>query len=122
MAVPSPLGFLLSAEPPPRRVGAIVALVAGALSTLIVYPLAHVAPVVSLSVVYLPVVLVVSAVWGAPLGIPTAVLSAAALNFFISHRSDTSRCVIQGTGSRSPRSWWSQSWRAPSPRSHARAP
>ena len=82
MAVPSPFGFLLSAEPPSRRVGAIVALVAVALSTLIVYPLAHVAPVVSLSVVYLPVVLVVSAAWGASLGIPTAVLSAAALNFF----------------------------------------
>ena len=80
--VPSPLGFLLASEPPPRRVGVIAALVAVALATLIVYPLAHVAPVVSLSVVYLPVVLVVSVAWGAWLGIATAVLSAAALNFF----------------------------------------
>jgi two-component system sensor histidine kinase KdpD len=82
MAVPSPFGFLLSSEPPSRRVGAIVALIAVALSTLIVYPLAHVAPVVSLSVVYVPAVLVVSVAWGAGLGLATAVLSAAALNFF----------------------------------------
>jgi two-component system sensor histidine kinase KdpD len=82
MAVPSPFEFLLSSEPPPRRVGAIVALFAVALSTLLVYPLAHVAPVVSLSVVYLPAVLVVSVVWGGWLGVATAVLSAAAFNFF----------------------------------------
>ena len=35
----SPFGFLLASEPPPRRVGALVALVAVALCTLIVYPL-----------------------------------------------------------------------------------
>ncbi len=80
--MPSPLGFLLASEPPPRRVGALVALLAVALTTLIVYPLAHVAPVVSLSVVYLPAVLVVSLAWGAWLGMATAVLSAAAFNFF----------------------------------------
>ncbi|MGO9321479.1 MAG: DUF4118 domain-containing protein [Solirubrobacteraceae bacterium] len=78
----SPFGFLLASEPPPRRVGAIVALIAVALCTLIVYPLAHVAPVVSLSVVYLPAVLVVSVTWGAWLGVATAVVSAAAFNFF----------------------------------------
>jgi two-component system sensor histidine kinase KdpD len=80
--VSSPFGFLLASEPPPRRVGAIAALVAVALCTLIVYPLAHVAPVVSLSVVYLPAVLVVSVTWGAWLGVATAVISAAAFNFF----------------------------------------
>ena len=37
---------------------------------------------VSLSVVYLPAVLLVSAYWGLPLGIATSVLSAAAFNFF----------------------------------------
>jgi two-component system sensor histidine kinase KdpD len=63
-------------------VGAIAALLAVALCTLIVYPLAHVAPVVSLSVVYLPAVLVVSVTWGAWLGVATAVISAAAFNFF----------------------------------------
>ncbi len=78
----SPLGFLLTPEPPPRRVGALVALLGIALATLIVYPLAHVAPVVSLSVVYLPAVLIVSVTWGAWLGVVTAVLSAAAFNLF----------------------------------------
>jgi len=57
-------------------------LVAVALCTLIVYPLAHVAPVESLSVVYLPAVLVVSVTWGGWLGVATAVISAAAFNFF----------------------------------------
>ncbi len=77
-----PFGFLLGLQPPSRRVGAIVALAAVALCTLIVYPLKHVAPVVSLSVVYLPAVLVVSITWGAWLGLATAVVSALAFNFF----------------------------------------
>jgi len=80
--VSSPFGFLLSSEPPSRRVGVIVALASVALCTLIVYPLKEVAPVVSLSVVYLPAVLVVSITWGAWLGFATAVVSAAAFNFF----------------------------------------
>ncbi|HXM87240.1 MAG TPA: DUF4118 domain-containing protein, partial [Solirubrobacteraceae bacterium] len=78
----SPFGFLLSPDPPPRRVGVLVALLVVALCTLIVYPLKHVAPVVSLSVVYLPAVLIISVTWGGWLGVATAVLSAAALNFF----------------------------------------
>lgn len=78
----SPFGYLLGFEPPPRRVGAIVALVAVALCTLVVYPLKHVAPVVSLGVVYLPAVLIVSASWGGWMGAATGVLSALALNFF----------------------------------------
>ena len=78
----SPLGFLLESDPPSRRVGVIAAVLSVALCTLIVYPLKHVAPVVSLSVVYLPAVLVVSVTWGGWLGVATAVLSAAALNFF----------------------------------------
>jgi two-component system sensor histidine kinase KdpD len=80
--VSSPFGFLLSAEPPSRRTGAIVAVGAVALCTLIIYPLAQIAPVVSLGVVYLLAVLVVSVIWGAWLGFATAVLSAAAFNFF----------------------------------------
>jgi two-component system sensor histidine kinase KdpD len=95
MTVPFPFGFLLASEPPPRRVGAIVAAVAVALSTLIVYPLAHVAPVVSLGVVYLPAVLVVSVAWGAWLGIATAVLSAAAFNFF--HLPPVGRFTLQNS-------------------------
>jgi len=82
LAVSSPLGSLLASQQPPRRAGAFTALVAVASCTAIVYPLGHIAPVVSLSVVYLPAVLVVSLTWGAGLGIATAVLSAAAFNFF----------------------------------------
>jgi two-component system, OmpR family, sensor histidine kinase KdpD len=78
----APFGFLLSPDPPPRRVGVLVAVLVVALCTLLVYPLKHVAPVVSLSVVYLPAVLIVSVTWGGWLGVITAVLSAAALNFF----------------------------------------
>jgi two-component system, OmpR family, sensor histidine kinase KdpD len=77
-----PFGFLLARDPPPRRVGALVALGAVALCTLIIYPLKDVAPVVSLGVVYLPAVLVVSVTWGAWLGVGTAVVSAGAFNFF----------------------------------------
>jgi two-component system, OmpR family, sensor histidine kinase KdpD len=78
----SPLGFLLASDPPSRRVGVVVALAEVALCTLIIYPLKHVAPVVSLSVVYLPAVLVVSITWGAWLGVGTAVISALAFNYF----------------------------------------
>jgi two-component system sensor histidine kinase KdpD len=78
----SPFGLLLSPNPPSRRTGLLVAVVAVGLSTLIVYPLGHVAPVGSLSVVYLPAVLLVSITWGMWLGYATAVLSALAFNFF----------------------------------------
>jgi two-component system, OmpR family, sensor histidine kinase KdpD len=77
-----PFGFLLAPAPPSRRAGLLVAAVSVGLCTLIVYPLKHVAPAVSLSVVYLPAVLVVSIIWGGWLGVGTAVLSAAAFNFF----------------------------------------
>src|SRR5436305_196497 len=78
----SPLGFLLAPDPPPRRAGVVAAALSVTLCTLLIYPLKHVAPVVPLSVVYLPAVLVVSIVWGGWLGVATAVLSAAAFNFF----------------------------------------
>jgi two-component system sensor histidine kinase KdpD len=77
-----PFGFLLASEPPPKRVGVLVAIAAVAVCTLLIYPLKQIAPVVSLGVVYLLAVLVVSAVWGAWLGILTAVLSAGAFEFF----------------------------------------
>jgi two-component system, OmpR family, sensor histidine kinase KdpD len=77
-----PFGFLLATEPPPRRTGVLVAVVAVALCTVLVYPLKQIAPVVSLGVVYLLAVLVLSTIWGAWLGVFTAVLSAAAFNFF----------------------------------------
>src|SRR6202045_3554061 len=81
-AVSPPFGFLLAPEPPSRRVGILVAVGAVALCTLIVYPLKHVAPVVSLSVVYIPAVLAVSITWGVWFGVATGLLSAAAFNFF----------------------------------------
>ncbi|HVR06018.1 MAG TPA: DUF4118 domain-containing protein, partial [Solirubrobacteraceae bacterium] len=76
------LGFLLASTPPSRRAGVLTSIAAVALCTLIVYPLKQIAPVVSLAVVYLLAVLVVSLTWGAWLGAFTALLSAAAFNFF----------------------------------------
>src|SRR6478609_7601401 len=63
IAMSSPFGFLLSPDPPSRRAGVVVAAVLVALCTLLVYPLKHIAPAASLSVVYLPAVLVVSTIW-----------------------------------------------------------
>lgn len=51
-------------------------------ATALIYPLKHVAPVLSLGVVYLPAVLLVSAFWGLGLGLLSALASAAAFNFF----------------------------------------
>ena len=53
-----------------------------ALATLAIYFLRKIAPVVSLSVVYLPAVLLVSTYWGMALGLLTSLLSAASFNFF----------------------------------------
>jgi two-component system sensor histidine kinase KdpD len=62
--------------------GLAAAIVGAALATLAVYPLQQLAPVVSLSVVYLPPVLLVSTLWGLPLGLICSLLSALAFNFF----------------------------------------
>jgi len=62
--------------------GLAVSVAATAAATLAIYPLEHVAPVVSLSVVYLPAVLLAATYWGLGLGVFTAVISAAAFNFF----------------------------------------
>jgi two-component system sensor histidine kinase KdpD len=59
-----------------------VALASVAAATGAIYALKQVAPAVSLSVVYLPAVLLLSAYWGLGLGLVTALLSAAAFNFF----------------------------------------
>jgi len=86
------LGYVIAAEPPPRRTGVLVSIVAVAICTLIIYPLKRVAPVVSLGVVYLLAVLLISATWGAWLGVFTGVLSAAAFNFF--HITPTGQFTI----------------------------
>jgi two-component system sensor histidine kinase KdpD len=83
---------LLALEPPPRKVGIAVAVAAVALCTLIIDPLSDIAPAASLGVVYIPAVLAVSVVWGGGLGFLTAVLSAAAFNFF--HLPPTGRFTI----------------------------
>jgi two-component system, OmpR family, sensor histidine kinase KdpD len=80
--VSSRLDLLLAREPPSRRLGVVVALGAVALCTAIVYPLKHIAPVASLTVVYLPAVLVVSLIWGAWLGFAAGLAAALAFNFF----------------------------------------
>jgi two-component system sensor histidine kinase KdpD len=73
----------------------VVALVSIALCTAIIYPLKQVAPVVSLSVVYLLAVFLVSAYWGLALGIATGVGSAAAFNYF--HLPPVGQFTIRGS-------------------------
>ncbi len=67
---------------PQRTTGLAVAVGSVALATLGIYFLRRIAPVVSLSVVYLPAVLLVATYWGMALGLLTSLLSAAAFNFF----------------------------------------
>lgn len=93
-----PFGFLLTSEPPSRRVGVAVAALLVALCTLLIYPLKQVAPVVSLGVVYMLAVLVVSITWGLWLGIGTAIVSALAFNYF--HLPPVGRLTI-----RDPDNW-----------------
>jgi two-component system sensor histidine kinase KdpD len=73
---------LLPSERAPLRIGILVAALAVAAATAAIYPLKTVTPAVSLSVVYLPAVLLVSVYWGLALGLATALASAAAFNFF----------------------------------------
>ncbi|MCL2769594.1 MAG: DUF4118 domain-containing protein [Solirubrobacterales bacterium] len=77
-----PFGFLLASQPPSRRAGVLVAASLVALCTLLIYPLKHLAPVVSLGVLYMLVVLVASIAWGLWLGVGTAVASGLAFNYF----------------------------------------
>jgi two-component system sensor histidine kinase KdpD len=73
---------LLRAERPSRSLGVLVSLMAVAVSTGLVYPLKHLAPVQTLGVVYLLAVVIVSLGWGLAFGLATAVLSAVAFNLF----------------------------------------
>jgi two-component system sensor histidine kinase KdpD len=86
-------GFLLSPEPPPKRVGVFVGLALVGLCTLVIYPLKQAAPVVSLGVVYMLAVVVVSATWGAMLGVATSLVSALAFNYF--HLPPTGQLTIR---------------------------
>ncbi|MGH2912663.1 MAG: DUF4118 domain-containing protein, partial [Solirubrobacteraceae bacterium] len=86
-------GFLLTPEPPSKRVGVFVALALMGLCTLVIYPLKQAAPVVSLGVVYMLAVVVVSVTWGVMLGVATSVLSALAFNYF--HLPPTGQFTIR---------------------------
>ncbi len=83
---------ILRASKPNILIGIAVSVLSVAAATAAIYPLKSLAPVVSLSVVYLPAVLLVSAYWGLPLGLATSLLSAAAFNFF--HLPPTGRFTI----------------------------
>jgi K+-sensing histidine kinase KdpD len=87
---------LWTGDRPPIALGVVVAVAAVAGTTALLYPLAHVAPVVSLGVVYLVAVLLVSTFWGAWLGVPTALASVAAFNWF--HIPPTGRLSIRDGG------------------------
>jgi len=76
----SPL--LLRSTRPSLAVGVAVAVAGIALETLAIYPLAHIANVASLGVVYVLAVVVVATYWGISLGLATAIASALAFNFF----------------------------------------
>jgi two-component system sensor histidine kinase KdpD len=74
-------GTLRTARPD-LFIGVVVSAGSVAAATAAIFPLKSLAPVVSLSVVYLPAVLLVSAYWGLWLGLATSLFSAAAFNFF----------------------------------------
>jgi K+-sensing histidine kinase KdpD len=84
--------FSLGARAPSQGLGLLAALAVVAAGTGLVYPLAEVAPVVSLGVVYIPGVLAVAAVWGLRLGLATALASVLAFNWF--HLPPTGRLEI----------------------------
>jgi two-component system sensor histidine kinase KdpD len=86
----------LGGQRPSLVLGLVVMLATIAAATLAIYPLRHVAPVASLSVVFLPPVLVSATYWGLGLGVLTALISAAAFNFF--HLPPTGQLEIASSG------------------------
>jgi two-component system, OmpR family, sensor histidine kinase KdpD len=77
-----PRAIAFESERPSLWSGVAVAAATVAVATAAIYPLKSIAPTVSLSVVYLPAVLLVSAYWGLWLGLLTSLVSATAFNFF----------------------------------------
>jgi two-component system sensor histidine kinase KdpD len=82
MALRSLSPLVLRSPRPSLAIGTAAALLAIVVETLAIYPLAHIAPVVSLGVVYLIGVVVISTYWGIRLGFATALVSAVAYNYF----------------------------------------
>jgi two-component system sensor histidine kinase KdpD len=79
---PAAAAGALRGDRPSPLAGLAAAALAVLVATLAIYPLSHIAPVVSLGVVYLPAVLLVATYWGLGLGILTALASGVAFNFF----------------------------------------
>ncbi len=77
---------------PRAVVGVLVSLLAVAIATAAIYGLKEVAQVNTLSVVYVPAVLLVSTYWGVVQGLLCSLVSAAAFNFF--HVPPTGRFTI----------------------------
>jgi two-component system sensor histidine kinase KdpD len=75
-----------------KEFGLLVAALAVAATTLVIYPLRKHVPAVSTGPLYLLAVLLVSSYWGLWLGVITSVASAAAFNFF--HIPPTGRFTI----------------------------
>jgi two-component system sensor histidine kinase KdpD len=73
---------LLAAERPLPTAGLLAVLASVAAATAIISPLGELAPVSSLGVAYLLPIVAVAALWGPVYGVASAVLSAAAFNFF----------------------------------------
>jgi two-component system, OmpR family, sensor histidine kinase KdpD len=78
--------------PRSRLIGVLVAALAVAITTMLIYPLRGIAPAVSTGVVYLLTVLLVSTYWGVWAGLVTGVVSTAAFNWF--HIVPTGRFTI----------------------------
>jgi K+-sensing histidine kinase KdpD len=74
--------FHLSARRPSTGLGVLAAVAVVAVGTGIVAVLEGIAEPASLGIVFIPGVLLIATVWGLPLGLGTAVLSALAFNFF----------------------------------------
>jgi two-component system sensor histidine kinase KdpD len=78
-----------------RSAGLLVALLAIAGATALVFPLKQSAPPVALGVVYLTGVLLVASFWGLWIGVATAIMSALAFNFF--HIAPTGHFTVAST-------------------------
>ncbi|MEA2248752.1 MAG: two-component system, OmpR family, sensor histidine kinase KdpD, partial [Solirubrobacteraceae bacterium] len=84
--------MLVPDKPRSPTMGIVVAALAVAATTVLIFPLREVAPAVSTGVVYLIAVLLVSTFFGLWLGLATSVASAAAFNWF--HLPPTGRFAI----------------------------
>ena len=71
----------LEGELPPLWLGLLATLAAVAASTLLVYLLKPISPVVSLGVVYLPAILAISIFWGLRLGLLASLASVVAFTW-----------------------------------------